>query len=53
MEAMLPYTKHLEGAVCKNLFLRDKKKKLYLLSCPHDVDVRLNDVAKACGASGS
>ena len=50
VEAMLPYLKNISGAICKNLFLKDKKKNLYLLSAAHDKDVKLNDVAKAIGA---
>ena len=30
VEAMLPYLTGLTGAVCKNLFLKDKKKNLFL-----------------------
>lgn len=52
VEAMMPYLEQIPGAICKNLFLKDKKKKLYLLSCVHDVEVKLNDIAKAVGASG-
>merc|ERR1719226_374422 len=50
VEAMLPYLKGLTGAVCKNLFLKDKKKNLFLLSAVHDKEIKLNDVAKAVGA---
>jgi len=50
VEAMMPYLKNVEGAICKNLFLKDKKKNFYLLSARHDREVKLNDVAKAIGA---
>merc|ERR1719341_1120846 len=50
VEAMMPYLKKVEGAICKNLFLKDKKKKLFLLSAAHDREVKLNDVAKKIGA---
>ena len=50
VEAMMPYLKAVEGAICKNLFLKDKKKNFYLLSARHDKEVKLNDVAKAIGA---
>ena len=50
VEAMMPYLKNVEGAICKNLFLKDKKKKLFLLSAAHDREVKLNDVAKKIGA---
>jgi len=50
VEAMMPYLKDVEGAICKNLFLKDKKKNLYLLAAAHDKEVKLNDVAKKVGA---
>ena len=50
VEAMLPYLKDVQGAIVKNLFLKDKKKNLYLLSAEHTREVKLNDVAKAVGA---
>ena len=50
VEEMMPYLKDVEGTICKNLFLKDKKKKLFLLSAAHDREVKLNDVAKKIGA---
>ena len=50
VEAMLPYLKDVSGAVCKNLFLKDKKKNLYLLSAEHTKEVKMIDVAKKIGA---
>merc|ERR1719229_1144473 len=50
VEAMMPYLKNVDGAICKNLFLKDKKKKLFLLSAAHDREVKLNEVAKKIGA---
>jgi len=50
VEAMMPYLKNVQGAICKNLFLKDKKKNLYLLAAEHDKEVKLNDVAKKVGA---
>merc|ERR1711972_696075 len=50
VEAMMPYLKNVKGAICKNLFLKDKKKNFYLLSAAHDQEVKLNDVAKKIGA---
>ncbi|KAK4321467.1 hypothetical protein Pmani_007727 [Petrolisthes manimaculis] len=42
--------KNIPGLHMKNLFLKDKKKKdLYLLSARHNVEVKLNDVAKQVG----
>ncbi|XP_061084846.1 prolyl-tRNA synthetase associated domain-containing protein 1 [Conger conger] len=55
VEEMLPHLQHLSGAVTKNLFLKDKKKKgLWLVSVRHDRAVNLNDLAKKLGlGSGS
>jgi len=50
VEAMMPYLKEVKGAICKNLFLKDKKKNFYLLAATHNKDVKLNDVAKKIGA---
>ena len=50
VEAMMPHLRDVEGAICKNLFLKDKKKNFYLLSARHDRELKLNDVAKAIGA---
>lgn len=53
VEAMMPYIKDLKGAVSKNLFLKDKKKKgLWLLTARHEVTVNLNDLAKQVSAPG-
>lgn len=46
VETMMPYLEGMEGVVGKNLFLKDKKKNLFLLSAKHDAQVRLNEVAK-------
>ncbi|XP_037090470.1 aminoacyl tRNA synthase complex-interacting multifunctional protein 2-like [Pollicipes pollicipes] len=46
VEAMMPHLARVKGAVTKNLFLRDKKKQLYLLSARHDVEFRLTDLAR-------
>ena len=43
---MMPHLSQVEGAVSKNLFLKDKKKKLWLLSAKHDSEVKLADLAK-------
>ena len=46
----MPHVQHLSGAVTKNLFLKDKKKKaLWLVSTRHDRQVNLNDLAKKLG----
>ncbi|XP_069110085.1 prolyl-tRNA synthetase associated domain-containing protein 1-like [Argopecten irradians] len=52
VEEALPHISQHEGMFAKNLFLRSKKKKLYLFCAPHDADVKLNDLAKMVAASG-
>ncbi|KPP78752.1 prolyl-tRNA synthetase associated domain-containing protein 1-like [Scleropages formosus] len=50
VEEMMPHVEHLSGAITKNLFLKDKKKKgLWLVSARHDRQVNLNDLAKKLG----
>ncbi|XP_017556398.1 prolyl-tRNA synthetase associated domain-containing protein 1 [Pygocentrus nattereri] len=50
VEEMMPHVEHLSGAITKNLFLKDKKKKgLWLVSVRHDRQVNLNDLAKKLG----
>ncbi|XP_019903240.2 prolyl-tRNA synthetase associated domain-containing protein 1 isoform X2 [Esox lucius] len=50
VEEMMPHLQGLSGAVTKNLFLKDKKKKgLWLVSVRHDRVVNLNDLAKKLG----
>lgn len=51
VQEMLPHTGHLDGALTKNLFLRDKKRRLWLFSALHDAQVNLGDLAKAIGAA--
>ena len=46
VDEMMPHLSQVEGAVSKNLFLKDKKKKLWLLSAKHDSEVKLADLAK-------
>lgn len=48
----MPHIQHLTGAFCKNLFVKDKKKRLYLLTALHDRPLQLNAVCKKVGASG-
>ncbi len=52
VEAMMPYLKDVQGVVSKNLFLKDKKKGLYLLSARHDSNVNLNELSKQIKAPG-
>lgn len=50
VEEMMPHLEGVSGAVTKNLFLKDKKKKgLWLVSVRHDRQVQLNDLAKKLG----
>ncbi|XP_075720637.1 prolyl-tRNA synthetase associated domain-containing protein 1-like [Rhinoderma darwinii] len=46
VEEMMPHVQHLKGAHSKNLFLKDKKKSLWLVTVLHDRQVNLNDLAK-------
>ena len=39
-------------AICKNLFLRDKKRKLYLLSTLHDKQINLVEIGRKIKSSG-
>jgi Ala-tRNA(Pro) deacylase len=41
---------HLPGGHCKNLFLKDKKKKLWLIVTLDEQSVDLNALSKALGA---
>ena len=53
VEAMMVHLEKCNGLVCKNLFVKDKKKKrLWLIVAKHDQVVSLNEVAKKVGAAG-
>lgn len=53
VEAMMPYLQDCDGLVCKNLFLKDKKKKrLWLFVAKHDRTTTLTDLAKKMKISG-
>ena len=52
VEAMMPYLQNITGAISKNLFLKDKKGNLYLLSALHDKAVNLTDIGKKIKAPG-
>jgi len=52
VETMMEHLTDIEGVITKNLFLKDKKKKLYLLSAVHTREVKLADIGKKVGASG-
>ncbi|KAK7079317.1 prolyl-tRNA synthetase associated domain-containing protein 1-like [Halocaridina rubra] len=49
VDALLKNVTTMPGLHMKNLFLKDKKKNLYLLSAQHNVEVKLNDIAKNIG----
>ena len=53
VEAMMPYLKDCRGAVGKNLFMKDKKKKgLWLLSALATREINLAELSKKVGAPG-
>jgi Ala-tRNA(Pro) deacylase len=49
-EAQL-HTRHLPGGHCKNLFLKDKKDRLWLVTCLDEQQVELNRLSKLLGAA--
>ncbi len=51
VEESLQHTAHLPGAHVKNLFLKDKKGKLWLVTCRHDLRVDLNALSRRLGAA--
>lgn len=52
VEQALSHFSDQTGIFAKNLFLRDKKKSLWLYCAPHFVDIKLSDLAKKVGAPG-
>eukprot|EP00794_Sanderia_malayensis_P020574 gene20574-22598_t len=52
VEGMMPYLQNCKGAISKNLFLKDKKKKLWLVSVQAEKQINLADIGKQVGASG-
>ena len=52
VEAMMPYLQKCNGVVSKNLFLKDKKKGLWLVSVEAERTVNLSEIAKKVGAPG-
>jgi hypothetical protein len=50
-EAQL-HTRHVPGAHCKNLFLKDRKDRLWLVTCLDDQQVDLKRLSKLVGAAG-
>lgn len=49
-EAQL-HTRHLQGGHCKNLFLKDKKDRLWLVTCLDEQRVDLNRLSRLLGAA--
>ncbi|XP_064118296.1 aminoacyl tRNA synthase complex-interacting multifunctional protein 2-like isoform X5 [Macrobrachium nipponense] len=49
VEALMKNVSLMPGLHMKNLFLKDKKKNLYLLSARHNAEVKLNEVGKQMG----
>ncbi|KAL8604353.1 hypothetical protein ACOMHN_028116 [Nucella lapillus] len=52
VDQALPLITSLDGIFAKNLFLNDKKKNFWLYCARHDVETKLNDLAKQVGAPG-
>lgn len=50
VEQMMEHVRDVPWAHCKNLFLKDKKKKLWLLSAFHDAEVKLGDIGRKINA---
>ena len=51
VEEARAHTRHIPGAHCKNLFLKDKKDRLWLVTCLDEQQVDLNRLAKLLGAA--
>lgn len=51
VEESLVHTADVPGAHVKNLFLKDKKDKLWLVTCRHDLRVDLNALSRRLGAA--
>jgi Ala-tRNA(Pro) deacylase len=52
VEQAREHTAHLPGGHCKNLFLKDKKGRLFLITAQHETRIDLKRVHEAIGASG-
>jgi len=50
VEQMMEHVKDVPWAHCKNLFLKDKKKKLWLLSAFHNAEVKLGEIGRKINA---
>lgn len=51
VEQAREHTAHLPGGHCKNLFLKDKKDRLWLVTVPDERQVDLNALSKRLGAA--
>ena len=51
VEEAQAHTHHLPGGHCKNLFLKDKKDRLWLVTCLDDQRVDLNRLSRLLGAA--
>jgi Ala-tRNA(Pro) deacylase len=51
VEQAQAHTHHLPGGHCKNLFLKDKKDRLWLVTCLDGQQVDLNRLSKLLGAA--
>ena len=51
VEQAQEHTSHLAGGHCKNLFLKDKKGRLWLVTCLDEQRVDINRLAKLLGAA--
>ena len=51
VEQAQEHTRHLDGGHCKNLFLKDKKGRLWLVTCLDEQRVDLSRLAKLLGAA--
>jgi Ala-tRNA(Pro) deacylase len=51
VEQAREHTAHLPGGHCKNLFLKDKKDRLWLVTCLDERKVDLNALSKRLGAA--
>ncbi|XP_042219433.1 uncharacterized protein LOC121864473 isoform X5 [Homarus americanus] len=49
VDALMQHVRDMPGLHMKNLFLKDKKKNLYLLSARHNAEVKLNEIGKQIG----
>ena len=51
VEEAQAHTRDIPGAHCKNLFLKDKKDRLWLVTCLDEQQVDLNRLSKLLGAA--